>query len=277
MVLTASLRPQHPPLHVAEFDRRVEVRPLEWETNFFGERMGALVLLGERGRDSLLARSDALALDLRAALREAELDGYRHLSLRVPAEDIPAIWAAERAGLRLMDVGVDLSIKLDRIRVPAAGSHPVRIGVPADASAMQAMTVGAFGLTRFAIDPFFSEAQVDNFYKTWAANLFGGMADVVLVVEIEARPAGFIGCKLAADGTREGRISLIATAAEFQRRGVARELIASALAWFTDAGCRVASVKTQAANYPAVALYERAGFTVSRSELTFTTTLNQEI
>jgi ribosomal protein S18 acetylase RimI-like enzyme len=81
-----------------------------------------------------------------------------------------------------------------------------------------------------------------------------------------------VSTKRAPDGS--GRIPLVATATEFQRRGIARDLVAAALAWFADAGCSVAYVKTQAANYPAVALYERAGFTISQSELTFTTTLN---
>jgi ribosomal protein S18 acetylase RimI-like enzyme len=133
------------------------------------------------------------------------------------------------------------------------------------------MTLGAFGLTRFAVDPFFSKSQVDDFYTTWATNLFSGLADAVFIAEIEGRPAGFVSTKLSAND--QGRIPLVATASEFQRRGIARGLVAAALAWFADAGCSVARVKTQAANYPAVALYERAGFTVTQSELTFTTTI----
>jgi ribosomal protein S18 acetylase RimI-like enzyme len=263
--------------------RAVEVRPLEWETNFFGARMGALVavggdagagVLGTLERGSLSAQADALAHELRGALREAELDGYRHLTFRVAAEDLPAIWAAGRAGLRLMDVALDLGYDFRQtpVQSPHAEDRVLRVGVTADIPALHAMTTGAFTLTRFGVDPFFTQSQVDSFYATWATNLFSGLADVVLVAEVEGRLAGFVSCKL--NHSCEGRIPLVATSTEFQRRGIARDLVAAALAWFGDAGCRVAYVKTQAANYPAVTLYERAGFTVRQSELTFTTTLN---
>jgi dTDP-4-amino-4,6-dideoxy-D-galactose acyltransferase len=271
MVLIASLRPPRPS-PVGERVRRIEVRPLNWETDFFEERMGALVLTEERSYGPLNAQADTLSDELRSALREAELEGLRHLTMRVRAEDLPAIWAAERCGLRLMDVAVDLKFAFASTPLPPRGDRPVRLGRPDDIAAMRSMTVGAFGLTRFGVDPFFTQPQVDAFYATWATNLFAGLADAVLVAELDGQPAGFVSTKLGAGGS--GRIPLVATATQFQRRGVARDLVAAALAWFAEAGCSVGFVKTQAANYPAVALYERAGFIVSQSELTFTTTLN---
>jgi ribosomal protein S18 acetylase RimI-like enzyme len=271
MVLIASLRPQRSSAS-GEHVRRIEVRPLNWESGFFEQRMGALVLIEDLGSGPLNEQSDALSDELRGAVREAELEGFRHLTMRVRAEDLPAIWAAERCGLRLMDVAVDLKFNFGSTPLPSRGDRPVRPGSPDDIAAMRSMTGGAFGLTRFGVDPFFSQAQVDAFYATWATNLFAGLADAVLIADIDGQAAGFVSTKLAVDGS--GRIPLVATATQFQRRGVARDLVAAALAWFADAGCSVAFVKTQAANYPAVALYERAGFSVNHTELTFTTTLN---
>jgi ribosomal protein S18 acetylase RimI-like enzyme len=271
MLPIATLRDQRPS-GSDEIVRRFEVRPLSWETGFFEERMGALVLTEGTGDGPLNVQADALSDELRSALHEAEVDGFRHLSLRLAAHDLAAVWAAERCGLRLMDLAVDLRFRFDSTALPARGERAVRLGQPADVPAMREMTAGAFGLTRFGVDPFFTQPQVDSFYATWATNLFEGLADAVLIAELEGRPAAFVSTKRAPDGS--GRIPLVATATEFQRRGIARDLVAAALAWFADAGCSVAYVKTQAANYPAVALYERAGFTISQSELTFTTTLN---
>jgi ribosomal protein S18 acetylase RimI-like enzyme len=250
--------------------RLVEVRGLDWETAFFGAPMGALIKVAQPDESGLLPQSNALAHELRSALREAELDGYRHLSYRVDAKDLPAIWAAERTGLRLMDVAVDLSYRFGSpLSLP---QRAVRAGTPDDVPAMRAMTRGAFGLTRFAVDPFFTPEQVDDFYATWATNLFNGLAEYVVVADIDGQLAGFVSCKLSENG--QGRIPLVATASQFQRRGIARDLLAAALAWFSDNGCTLAHVKTQAANSAAAALYERAGFTLSHTELTFTTTLN---
>jgi ribosomal protein S18 acetylase RimI-like enzyme len=266
------IRTGRQPVEPVERNRLVEVRPLEWETAFFGARMGSLVTTVRPPEGELLSQAHVLAHELRSALREAELDGYRHLSFRVGAEDIPSIWAAERAGLRLMDVAVDLSFRFESTPLPQRNGHAVRLGTASDIAAMRAMTVGAFNLTRFAVDPFFTRKQLDNFYKTWATNVFSGLADIVLVAEIDGQAAGFVSCKLGQDG--HGRIPLVATATAYQRRGVASGLLSAALAWFAEAGCTVAQVKTQAANYSAVALYERAGFTIAHTELNFTTTLN---
>jgi ribosomal protein S18 acetylase RimI-like enzyme len=274
MAMAVIIRTGSQPLEPVERPRMVEVRLSEWETDYCGARMGSLVNTARPAASGdLLGQANALAHELRGALREAELDGYRHLIYRVDAGDLPGIWAAERAGLRLMDVAVDLSYRFGSTPVllqPNAQS--VRHGTPSDIPAMRAMTVGAFNLTRFAVDPFFRREQVDDFYQTWATNLYAGLADVVLVADIDDQPAGFVSCKRGQDG--QGRIPLVATASAFQRRGVARGLMSAALAWFAEAGCTVAYVKTQAANYAAVALYERAGFTVAHTELTFTTTLN---
>jgi ribosomal protein S18 acetylase RimI-like enzyme len=275
MVLFAAIRPHRERAAAGDADARIHVRPLAWDTNFFGARMGALAPGRHSGGENLVSRADLLADELRKALREAELDGYQHLAYRVGAEDLPAIWAAERAGLRLMDVAVDLTFALGTTPLPKPPSRAVRNAGSADVPAVRAMTVGAFGLTRFAVDPFFTHQQVDNFYETWATNLFSDLADVVLVTDIDGRPAGFVSCKVHhLDGKREGRIPLVATAGAYQRRGVARDLLSAALSWFAEAACEVAHVKTQAANYSALALYERAGFTVTQTELTFTTTLN---
>jgi ribosomal protein S18 acetylase RimI-like enzyme len=274
MVLIATLRPERVPMHPSDFTRPAEVHPLEWDSNFFRARMAAIRITGPRGSGDLRTESDALATELRAALREAELERFEHVSLRVPAEDVAAIWAAERAGLRLMDNAVDLRFDFASTPLPLATDPRIRLGTAADIPALRAMTAGAFNLTRYALDPFFSLEQVDAFYATWATNLFSGLADAVFVADVEGQPAAFVSAKLSGDGT--GRIPLVATARHHQRKGLARGLLNAALEWFAHAELDVAFVKTQTANYPAVSLYERAGFHIHQSELTFTTTLNQE-
>jgi dTDP-4-amino-4,6-dideoxy-D-galactose acyltransferase len=66
---------------------------------------------------------------------------------------------------------------------------------------------------------------------------------------------------------------LIAVSPDVRGRGLGRTLVHSALTWFAAQGVGEVRVKTQAANTPAVGLYERCGFVLERSELTFTTDL----
>jgi ribosomal protein S18 acetylase RimI-like enzyme len=242
----------------------VEVRPLAWDTDFFGARMGVI------SRREGSASAGHLERDLAEAVAQAGAEGYAHVIFRTGAEDSAAIWAAQRAGMRLVDVGVDSAIDLHRIDLPAlptpAAGADLRAVREDDLPTLQDLAAGSFTLSRFSADPFFTPQQVRDFHRQWVANLVGGLAAAVLVREVEGRIAGFVSCSRAGE---EGRIPLIATDAAFRRRGVGQSLVAGALRWFVRDGARLALVKTQAHNYPALALYQQVGFRITKTELTF--------
>jgi ribosomal protein S18 acetylase RimI-like enzyme len=247
------------------------LRRLDWDTAFFGATMGVITLLSDATPREPEARAVAFEQALRRVLGEAKQAGYAHVIFRVPAGDLAPAWAAERAGLRLVDIGLDSSIDLGGAALPpAAASATVRPAAENDLPALQELAAGAFVLSRFSADPFFSAAQVAAFHRQWMTNLYRGLADAVLVCEVEGQLAGFVSCAVS---NGEGRIPLIATDPSFRRRGVGRALLGAALRWFAGAGASVVHVKTQAHNYPALALYHRAGFTVTKTELTFSAML----
>lgn len=247
--------------------RLLTLRRLDWDTEFFGALMGVLALTDAwPTADDPVARAAALAEEVRAAVAEAAGAGYAHLILRVPAEDLAAAWGAALGGLRLVDIGVDSTFRFERgpgLAVPEPAVRPARA---ADLPALQAIAADSFVFSRFAADPFFSPEQVRAFHRQWITNLCAGLADAVLVCEHRGEIAGFVSCALAGD---EGRIPLIATAGQWRRAGLGRALVTAALHWFAASGARAVHVKTQAQNYPALALYHRLGFTISRTELTF--------
>lgn len=245
-----------------------ELRRLDWDTTHFGRKMGVLAFTlskAEMGHASL-------AGDLRLALAEAAADGYAHLILRAPAEQLTVARAAEAGGLRLVDVSVDLATTVAaRHTITPIGSE-VRAATPADLDVLRSIAETAFERSRFSTDPFFSDDQVVGFHRQWITNLCDGLAKAVLVAESSDEIVGFTSCAVQADGI--GRIPLIATSESHRRQGVGRTLVESSLRWFSAAGLKTVRVKTQASNYPALAMYHRAGFTVAASELTFSVTLN---
>lgn len=245
----------------------IAVKRLDWDTDFFGAPMGTLQL-----SESTDVSAELLEAELRIALARAESDGFQHLIFRTSATDLSLVWAAQRAGLRLVDIGVDSTIRIGDSFVPAPARLTVRLARPDETPRLREMGE-AFTLSRFSADPFFSEAEVLNFHRQWITNLCTGLAAVVLVCEIDGEAAGFVACTFS--GT-EGRIALIASQAKFRRRGIGRELVNAALRWFAANRAHVAHVKTQAHNYPALALYHSAGFAVSKTELTFSTVLLKE-
>ena len=240
-----------------------ELRRLDWDTNHFGQKMGVLAVVPA----AIGRRSNALAADLRLSLAEAADVGYAHVILRVAAEQLGIARVAEECGLRLVDIGVDLSIKLSGRRALATLASSVRPAAPDDLAALRAISEDAFEHSRFAADPFFSMEQVAGFYQQWITNLCDGLADVVFVAEANGEVAGFTSCVRQADGT--GRIPLIATSEDYRRQGVGRCLIEASIHWFVSSHIGTAFVKTQVANYPALALYTQAGFRVAKGELTY--------
>jgi dTDP-4-amino-4,6-dideoxy-D-galactose acyltransferase len=235
---------------------QLELRHLAWDTRFFGATMGTIALAPVHETAPALERSDLLYRDLVALLDRARARGYAHLILRIPGDDMPSVWAAERADLRLVDVGVDSTFSFGRTVVPesstAALVRPVRDN---DLPALRELAAAAFVFSRFAADPFFTPTQVADFHREWVTNLCRGLAQAVLVCEVEGVPAGFVSCS-------------------YHRGGLGRALVSEALRWFDAAGVRVAHVKTQAQNYPALALYQRSGFVVSNTEFTFSAALD---
>lgn len=250
----------------------VALRRLDWDTAFFGVLMGAIDARREPEITSPARRAEVLAADLQLALEQARAEGYSHLIYRIPADDIASTWAAESTGLKLVDVAVDSTFRFGTTPIPDRGDGPaIRPARAEDVPALREVAATAFAVSRFATDPFFSAASVSAFYQEWVTNLCNGLAQAVFVCEIATEVAGFVSCTMTGD---EGRIPLIATRAGDRQRGVGRGLVATALRWFAEADARVAHVKTQSVNYPALALYHRAGFTVSRAELTFSIALD---
>jgi dTDP-4-amino-4,6-dideoxy-D-galactose acyltransferase len=243
----------------------VELRRLEWDTDFFGALMGKIERVAA-------ANAETLEHDLRRVLDAARTEGYAHLIFRADGSDLESADAAARAGMRLVDVGIDSTFTHGRAPLPALSTElAVRPAVPEDLPVMRELAASAFTLSRFSADPFFSDTQVQDFHRQWVTNLCNGLAQAVLVCEVEGRPAGFVSCAMNDD---EGRIPLIATDGAHRRLGLGRALVAASLHWFAGAGARVSHVKTQAHNYPALGLYHRAGFNVSHAELTYSIILN---
>ena len=70
---------------------------------------------------------------------------------------------------------------------------------------------------------------------------------------------------------KEGRpaVDLVATHPDYEGRGMAGDLMRSAIVWAINRGYQEMSVVTQATNEPANRFYENLGFSVEREELVF--------
>lgn len=200
--------------------------------------------------------------------RRTEAMGYDQLLRRTSTNSLEEIWALGHAGYELMDVGVTFARALDEpIEVPGYDDLVVRLATDKDLDEIiPAMVADPWG-GRYDADPMYPDHKVQGLRDRWLRNSLHGRADAVLVGEMEGRPAGYVTCLLD-DQTGEGEIDLVGTVPEFRGRRVAGRVLQHAVAWFSTR-TRFVTVRTQANNFAATALYEKGGFTLYQSDLTF--------
>jgi ribosomal protein S18 acetylase RimI-like enzyme len=193
---------------------------------------------------------------------------YDQVLRRVPTTHSDEIWALERAGFELMDVGLtfgrDLSARLER---PTSDDLTVRLSTDDDIRQVVDEMLDVPWGSRYETDPAYSPAVVKQLRATWLWNSHRGRAAAVFIGDIGGRPAGYVTCLLN-ERSRHGEIELVGTLPTFRGRRVASRIIEHALGWFSAHSDRV-TVRTQATNFAAAALYEKLGFTLVSSDLTF--------
>jgi ribosomal protein S18 acetylase RimI-like enzyme len=241
---------------------RVEL--LDFDSKLFGAsagRISELQAADEAGYRELLD----------ACQRECRVRKVRHLVRRLPVGRFAEVWALEAAGYRQVDV----SVLFERSGAPPLqASSPARPVRPDEHGRLAEKFARSFTLTRFAVDPFCSEAAATELHRQWIENSCRGRADAVLVVESEGELSGFVTCRVDAAQSL-GNIELIAVDGKRRGEGLGKSLVAGALAWFQDRVSRV-QVRTQLNNAVAIALYQNQGFRLLLGELTYSRTFEDE-
>lgn len=91
-----------------------------------------------------------------------------------------------------------------------------------------------------------------------------------LLHERDGRLAAFCWTKVHSGDPPVGEIYVIGVDPDFQGKGLGRELVLAGLAHLADEGLRVGMLYVDAANSPAVGLYEALGFTVDHTDRAYT-------
>ena len=95
-------------------------------------------------------------------------------------------------------------------------------------------------------------------------DVFGDLADVVLIHQAGSKIVGFVAVK--ADVVEStASVVLLAVDPAYRGRGIGKMLLSSAISWSFDCNCSSIKVVTQASNTGALALYQSAGFHVEAS------------
>ncbi len=224
---------------------------MDWDSDHFGILAGRLNLQG----------GETLAT-IQSELRSGK---FEFVIARVATEDIMGGSLLERSGFSLADVRLRLDIDLSNFARPAPMSNLSITGYDRRYRAkLREIARRSFWSGHFHDDPKFEKTKVSEMYALWvdkcvSENYF------IKVAQEEGRVAGFLAAK-----EREGRFSidLVAVDRTFRGKGVGHDLLAVSLG---EARSRFnqADVGVHLTNVPAVRLYEKIGFRLSASELTY--------
>lgn len=223
---------------------------LPWDTQFFGKRIARILPAQLNEQDLALIEQWG---------QEQHIDCFYFLSDFHP----PTVQVVERSRFHLVDIRMELVYTFPTA-LPAAIYGSVRAAQPQDQPWLAQLARSSFRNTRFYNDPHFSRQDCDTLYETWIIRSCEDYADVVLIVEGEAKPAGFITGQVREEA---GQIGLVAVDPIYQGKGLGKLLLKGALAWFAEKGVASVAVVTQGQNYAAQRLYQQTGFLTRKVQL----------
>ncbi len=203
-----------------------------------------------------------------SVLLEARARRFDQVLRRTRLDSLPEVWALEAAGFELLDVVVTFARHVaPGVRPPEWPDFRVDPSTDATVEAIARDMVDDPWGSRFEAEPAYDPADVRELRRRWLMNSHRGRAQAFFIGTIDGRLAGYVTCLLDTQ-KGEGEIELVGTLPAFRGRRVASRIIEHALCWFGER-CRLVTVRTQATNIAAATLYERAGFTLHASEVTY--------
>lgn len=231
-----------------------------FDSELLGLKIGRITALSARSASSYNTLLSTL-------LQRVQDEGYAQVLRRTGIERLEEIWALGHHGFELMDVGVVFGRTLSSVLEAAPHADlSIREASDADVQAIVRQMVSDPWGSRYEADPSYSAERVRALRASWLSNSHRGRA-AFLVGVLDRQPAGYVTCLLDTT-TRHGEIELVGTLPAHRGRKVASRILEHALAWFSTRASFV-TVRTQATNYAAAALYEKSGFTLHASDVTF--------
>lgn len=202
---------------------------------------------------------DALAEGAADAMARARIE---IAGCRLPEAARHEILALEGAGFGVVECLLTLGRTLPETLPAPTSIGPMRAG---EEEACAALAGRVFQYDRFHWDPRIDDRAADRLKSAWILNAARGRANAMLVARDGSQVVGFNACMRNGDAAV---IDLIGVAPEARGRGLGAALVEAALAHYAG-HAREMIVGTQSKNTASLAMYQRAGFRVRDSHLTF--------
>lgn len=246
-----------------------------WDTDRFGFGIGKIrgVIVSDilNGQNDLDAKKSLI----KACLTWMKRNKMKCVITRVNVDSVNDIVAYEQNGFQLADVLVTFHLNVGSVNptsdLRSSGLITIRPSRAEDEMMLIEIARSAFTDDHFHRDSRFPKQKSDELFAKWVYNCCHGSADMVLVAAGEKEePYGFITCKIEQIGReiKYGVIDLVAVSPLHQGKGVGTQLVREAIRWFAQ-NVQSIFVGTQANNMASIRTYEKVGFRLLRTELTF--------
>lgn len=222
----------------------LEIKRLEFDSELFGYNVGITTLQGNE--KEVLNRNCREMYKLVYVISRVELDQKLVEEKQLKLADIKTVWK-KSFDLKVID---DL-YGIDEFK----GDEEITLRE-------LALLSGVY--SRFNTDPEFQSGEYVKLYSVWIDRIIKReLADVILVYKEDTAILGFVSAQMV-NGI--AKIGLIAVAESARGRAVATRLMKGIENWAIQNGSEALIVATQSANLPAMALYEKNGYTISDRE-----------
>ena len=221
----------------------MKIDRLQWDSDFFGLRIG---------RAFVRSIEDSLALvSQKEALKDVYDLVYVFGEQGVEFSCVDAKLVDQKVVLALSEFPryeTDENVKLWDISKPVT-----------DSLLYLALVSGKY--SRFRLDNRFPAGSYERLYSRWIEQSVNhAMATEVFCYMVGGMPKGLVTLDLKAGD--EGTVGLVAIAEDCQHRGVGTAMMRHVISYAQKQSCKKLSVATQFDNHPACRLYEKVGFKV---------------
>jgi dTDP-4-amino-4,6-dideoxy-D-galactose acyltransferase len=240
-----------------------QLHELNWDTEFFGSKMGEIQLdFDEEEYDF----SEAI---WRRTLEVARKQNFQFLLCQFDTRYQEITTILSTLGASIGDVLLTFRCDLSQPLNISEKSEQIHIckAVQADLPEIIEIAANSFTYSRFFQDPRFDEIKVQQFYPNWISDSFMTIEKVYVLKE-QNEIQGFISMQTKPDQKR-AVISLVAVRSTRRSQGIGQALINWVIQNYAEQGFREIQVGTQVNNYSAIRLYEKNGFRLIHAKYRF--------
>lgn len=226
---------------------------LPWDSDHFGVSIARIDCTGLTGE----------ILD--SCVSEAAEQHIQLLEAFCSIANEPAANLLEANGFRL--TGIQLHLEQRTIAAAPLCELTIRKAQEADLDALREMSWGSYTDSRYFSYPGINSDKIHSLYRIWMEKgVRGAYDDECRILERGGHILAFCCLKFERD---TAKISLFGVNPSFRRQGNGLSLLNALKSALLQQGIKCIVTTTQAKNFPAIRLYEKAGFMSSNMTLWF--------